>query len=99
MAFPGVRVLELDRNYGFGGGSNRGFAAAKNDIVVLLNSDMRVAADFLAPLLEGFSDENVFAVACQIFFTGLGVILLKSVAYQGAHMAAQAAVDESYEWS
>jgi len=67
--FPTVRVLELDRNYGFGGGSNRGFAAAKNDIVVLLNSDMRVAPDFLAPLLEDFSDENVFAVSCQIFFS------------------------------
>ncbi|MBI2689119.1 MAG: glycosyltransferase [Acidobacteria bacterium] len=67
--FPTVRVLELDRNYGFGGGSNRGFAAAKNDIVVLLNSDMRVAHDFLAPLLEGFSGENVFAVSCQIFFS------------------------------
>jgi O-antigen biosynthesis protein len=67
--FPTVRVLEMDRNYGFGGGSNRGFAAAKNDIVVLLNSDMRVAPDFLAPLLEGFHDENVFAVSCQIFFS------------------------------
>lgn len=66
--FPSVRVLALDRNYGFGGGSNRGFAAAKNDIVVLLNSDMRVEPDFLAPLLEGFTDENVFAVSCQIFF-------------------------------
>ena len=66
---PQVRVLELDKNYGFGGGSNRGFAAAKNDIVVLLNSDMRVAPDFLAPLLEGFHDENVFAVSCQIFFS------------------------------
>jgi len=68
-AFPSVRVLELDRNYGFGGGSNRGFAAAKNDVVVLLNSDMRVAPDFLAPLLEGFADGNVFAVSCQIFFS------------------------------
>ena len=29
-------------------------AAAKNDIVVLLNSDMRVEPDFLAPLLAGF---------------------------------------------
>jgi len=67
--FPTVRVLEMDRNYGFGGGSNRGFAAAKNDIVVLLNSDMRVAPDFLASLLEGFHDENVFAVSCQIFFS------------------------------
>jgi GT2 family glycosyltransferase/glycosyltransferase involved in cell wall biosynthesis len=67
-AFPQARVLALDRNYGFGGGSNAGFRAAKNDVVVLLNSDMRVALDFLAPLLEGFGDDRVFAVSCQIFF-------------------------------
>jgi GT2 family glycosyltransferase/glycosyltransferase involved in cell wall biosynthesis len=67
--FPKVHVLALDRNYGFGGGSNRGFAAAGNDIVVLLNSDMRVAPDFLQPLLDGFSASDVFAVSCQIFFT------------------------------
>lgn len=67
-AFPGVRLLALDRNLGFGGGSNAGFRAANNDIVVLLNSDMQVEPDFLAPLLEGFRDERVFAVSCQIFF-------------------------------
>ncbi|HUO27638.1 MAG TPA: glycosyltransferase [Bryobacteraceae bacterium] len=68
QAFPQVTVLALDRNLGFGGGSNAGFRAAKNDIVVLLNSDMQVAPDFLAPLCEGFRDERVFAVSCQIFF-------------------------------
>ena len=67
--FPSVRVLALDRNLGFGGGSNAGFRAAKNDIVVLLNSDMRVEPDFLAPLLEAFTDEKVFSVSCQIFFS------------------------------
>jgi GT2 family glycosyltransferase/glycosyltransferase involved in cell wall biosynthesis len=67
--FPQVRVLALDRNLGFGGGSNAGFAAARHDIVVLLNSDMRVSPDFLPPLLEGFRDPRVFAVSCQIFFT------------------------------
>jgi GT2 family glycosyltransferase len=67
--FPSVRVLALDRNLGFGGGSNAGFRAAKNDVVVLLNSDMRVQPDFLAPLLAGFTDEKVFAVSCQIFFS------------------------------
>ncbi len=68
-AFPDVRVLALDRNLGFGGGSNAGVSAARNDIVVLLNSDMRVEPDFLAPLLAGFSDPAVFAVSCQIFFS------------------------------
>ena len=67
--FPSVKVLALPHNLGFGGGSNAGFAAAKNEIVVLLNSDMRVDRNFLRPLLEGFSDEKVFAVSCQIFFS------------------------------
>ena len=67
--FPTVRVLALDRNLGFGGGSNVGFRTAKNDIVVLLNSDMRVQPDFLSPLLEAFTDKKVFAVSCQIFFS------------------------------
>jgi len=67
--FPYVRVLALERNLGFGGGSNAGFEAATNDIVVLLNSDMRVAPDFLVPLVDAFTDENVFAVSCQIFFS------------------------------
>jgi O-antigen biosynthesis protein len=66
--FPSVRILQLPHNLGFGGGSNQGFQAAKNDIVVLLNNDMRVEADFLPPLLKPFSDPLVFAVSCQIFF-------------------------------
>ena len=67
--FPQVRLLALPANLGFGGGSNAGFRAAKNDIVVLLNSDMRVDRDFLAPLLAGFTDPDVFSVSCQIFFS------------------------------
>ncbi|HEY1336097.1 MAG TPA: glycosyltransferase [Bryobacteraceae bacterium] len=67
--FPQVTLVALPTNLGFGGGSNAGFRAAKNDVVVLLNSDMRVAPDFLAPLLEGFRDPEVFAVSCQIFFS------------------------------
>ncbi len=67
--FPDVRLLALPKNLGFGGGSNAGFEAAKNDIVVLLNSDMRVDPGFLQPLLDGFTDPQVFAVSCQIFFS------------------------------
>jgi GT2 family glycosyltransferase len=67
--FPKVRVLALPKNLGFGGGANAGFREARNDIVVLLNSDMRVDRGFLAPLLAGFTDEKVFAVSCQIFLS------------------------------
>jgi GT2 family glycosyltransferase/glycosyltransferase involved in cell wall biosynthesis len=68
-AFPSVRLIALPTNEGFGGGSNTGFRAAKNDVVVLLNSDMRVERDFLQPLLDGFTDDHVFAVSCQIFLS------------------------------
>jgi len=67
--FPQVRVLALEHNLGFGGGSNAGFQAARNDIVVLLNSDMRVERNFLRPLLDGFDDPKTFAVSCQIYFS------------------------------
>lgn len=67
--FPQVKLIALPENLGFGGGSNTGFEHAANDIVVLLNSDMRVAKDFLQPLLDGFNDAQVFAVSCQIFFS------------------------------
>src|ERR1035437_11016397 len=68
-AFPRVTLIALPRHLRFGGGSNAGFRAARNRVVVLLNSDMRVDPGFLAPLLEGFRDPLVFSVACQIFFT------------------------------
>jgi GT2 family glycosyltransferase/glycosyltransferase involved in cell wall biosynthesis len=67
--FPLVQIVALPENLGFGGGSNAGFGAAKHDVVVLLNSDMRVEPDFLQPLLDGFTDEQVFSVSCQIFFS------------------------------
>ena len=64
--FPTVRVLRLDRNYGYSEGNNRGLKEVRTDVVVLLNNDMAVDPDFLAPLLKPFSDPSVFAVASQI---------------------------------
>jgi hypothetical protein len=42
--FPDVRVLPLDRNYGFSIGNNRGLQEVHSDVVVLLNNDMLVSA-------------------------------------------------------
>ena len=70
--FPAVRVLPLDRNYGFSEGNNRGVAAVTTDLVVLLNNDMIVDRGFLQTLLSGFSDPSVFAVTSQIFFEDAG---------------------------
>jgi GT2 family glycosyltransferase len=67
--FPQVRIVALEKNLYFCGGNNAGAKAAKNDILVFLNNDMYVEKDFLRPLLEGFSDNDVFAVSSQIFLT------------------------------
>ena len=64
--FPGVRIVQLDRNYGFSGGNNRGMQHVKTDIVVLLNNDMATEPGFLKPLLKPFADPEVFAVASRI---------------------------------
>ncbi|MFQ5928418.1 MAG: glycosyltransferase [Acidobacteriota bacterium] len=66
--YPHFRIIALRENAGFGEGNNRGVEAASHDIVVLINNDMIVCEDFLPPLLEAFSDPQVFAVSSQILF-------------------------------
>lgn len=69
--FPQIKLITLDKNYGFGEGNNIGVKAATNDIVILLNNDMVVDKNFLRPLLNGFTDADVFAVSSQIFLQDL----------------------------
>lgn len=67
--FPGLRVIPLDRNEGYGGATNRGAAEAKNPALLFLNNDMVVEPDFVQPLLDVFGEEpGVFGVSCQIDF-------------------------------
>ncbi len=66
--FPGVRVVEMGSNLGFGRACNIGCSLARFDIVLMLNNDMRVAPGFLQPLLDGFRDPRVFSVTGQIYF-------------------------------
>ncbi len=65
--FPEVRVVRSERNIFYTGGNNLGAQQARNDIIVLLNNDMIVDENFLAPLLQGFRSPEVFAVASQVF--------------------------------
>jgi GT2 family glycosyltransferase len=65
-SFPTARVVALPRNVGFARAANRGVAAARHDIVVLLNNDMVVEPDFLPPLMSHFRSPEVFAVTSSI---------------------------------
>ena len=97
--FPQVTIVALTSNYFFSRGNNAGVPHARHDIVVLLNNDMRVEPDFLAPLLAPFDDDNVFAVSSQIFFppgakireeTGLTRARFREGAFEYSHDAVPA---------
>jgi GT2 family glycosyltransferase len=57
-----VRWLPLGCNLGFSKGNNAGARAARGDVLVFLNNDMRMAPDFVERILEPFADPAVFAV-------------------------------------
>ena len=50
--FPGVRLIALERNYGFTGGYNRAFEQVDAEYAVLLNSDVEVPQGWLTPLVD-----------------------------------------------
>ncbi len=50
--FPAVKVVELDRNYGFAEGNNRAAAAAEHEWLAFLNNDMRVEPDWIRRLVK-----------------------------------------------
>ncbi len=50
--FPSVKTIVLDKNYGFAEGYNRAIEQVDSDYVVLLNSDVEVTDNWLAPLLD-----------------------------------------------
>ena len=68
--FPSVRQIRLDRNYGFTGGYNRAFKAVCGlpeavdlEYFVLINSDIEVSGNWLAPL-TGWMDSHQDCAAC-----------------------------------
>ena len=62
--FPAVRLVQLDKNYGFADGYNRALAQVEAEYYLLLNSDVEVTQGWLVPLLT-FMEQNPAAVACQ----------------------------------
>lgn len=67
MHYPDLRVIRLDRNYGFAGGYNRALEEVDSDYVLLLNSDVEVTEGWWQPLVEVLdSDSSVAAVAPKL---------------------------------
>ncbi|MFA6108631.1 MAG: glycosyltransferase family 2 protein [Candidatus Latescibacterota bacterium] len=73
QAYPGVILLENDRNLGFAAGYNRAIAAGRQPAVLVLNTDVFLAPDFVErtlTVLERHADLG--SVTGRIFQEGTG---------------------------
>ncbi len=55
--FPDIKLIELDKNYGFTGGYNRALAQIDAEFYILINSDIRVSDGWIESLVD-FMDNN-----------------------------------------
>jgi len=61
--YPSIRIIELEKNYGFSGGYNRALEQIDASYVLLLNSDIEVTEGWLEPMLELMESDPAVA-AC-----------------------------------
>lgn len=65
--FPGVEIVQLDRNYGFAEGYNRALAQIEADYFLLLNSDVETTPGWIEPLIEAMdAADDMAAVAPKL---------------------------------
>ena len=62
--YPEVRIIELDKNYGFAEGYNIAISKCEHEFVTLLNSDVEVTQGWWQPILE-FMESTADAGAAQ----------------------------------
>jgi len=62
--FPEVRLITLERNWGFAEGYNRALAQIEAEYYLLLNSDVEVTHHWLTPLIQ-ILDAHPDIAACQ----------------------------------
>ena len=62
--FPTVKIICLDRNYGFTGGYNRALRQITADYYVLLNDDVEVTKGWINPVVQLMEQDSHIAV-CQ----------------------------------
>jgi GT2 family glycosyltransferase len=66
--YAGRLTLTVHRqNRGFAAACQTGFEIARFPVALLLNNDVRLAPDCIAPMAEHFADPSVFAVTGKVF--------------------------------
>lgn len=62
--FPEVKIIALEKNYGFAEGYNQALKQVQADYIVLLNTDVKVSENWLQPILSRF-EQNPDIAAIQ----------------------------------
>jgi N-acetylglucosaminyl-diphospho-decaprenol L-rhamnosyltransferase len=72
--FPGVEILELERNRGFGPAVNAGARAGHAEAIVLVNDDVEVEPGTLEALISPLANASVGMVAGLTTMPGNGLV-------------------------
>ena len=62
--FPGVKLIQLEKNWGFAEGYNKALKQVDTEYYLLLNSDIEVTHHWLTPMTE-YMDNHPDVAACQ----------------------------------
>ncbi|MBW2193926.1 MAG: glycosyltransferase, partial [Deltaproteobacteria bacterium] len=68
--FPHIRVIRLDRNTGFAGGSNRGIEMSQGKYVALINNDALADPQWIRAMVETAEADSSIAAAAAIIIDG-----------------------------
>jgi GT2 family glycosyltransferase len=60
--YPEIKIIQNEKNRGFSFSCNRGIYESRFDLVLLLNSDIKLSRDYLEVLLPYFEDQSTFGV-------------------------------------
>jgi hypothetical protein len=64
--FPQVKVIELDHNYGFAEGNNRGLKYANGEYLIFVNMDVEVYSEWLANLVRAADQNPEYQILCNM---------------------------------
>lgn len=62
--YKSVKVIQLEKNYGFAEGYNKGLDQIDSEYFILLNSDVEVTENWIEPMLQYLDDHPEYS-ACQ----------------------------------
>ena len=59
--YPELRLIRLERNFGYAGGYNRAIKEIQSDYILLLNSDVEVSSNWIEPLMDRIQQDSQIA--------------------------------------